>query len=88
VVQPPREVVECLVVMKVVVGETVVGVVAEGAAEKEKAENDEKQGRKADFFVNFALDFPLAPNMKSAPIYRRWKRTILSSQGKNVQPLI
>jgi len=51
VVQPPREVVECLVVMKVVVGETVAGVVAEGA-EKEKAENDEKQGRKADFLSN------------------------------------
>jgi len=37
-------------VMKVVVGGTVARLVAaEGAAEKEKAENDEKQGRKADF---------------------------------------
>jgi hypothetical protein len=41
---------DCLVVMKVVVGGTVARLVAaEGAAEKEKAENDEKQGRKADF---------------------------------------
>jgi len=37
-------------VMKVVVGGTVARLVAaEGVAEKEKAENDEKQGRKADF---------------------------------------
>jgi hypothetical protein len=75
--------------MKVVVGGTVARLVAaEGAAEKEKAENDEKQGRKADFFVNFALDFLLPQTMKSTSIYRRWKRAILSSRGKNFQPLI
>jgi hypothetical protein len=74
---------ECLAVMKVVVGGTVARLVAtEGVAEKEKAENDEKQGRNDDFFVNFALDFLLAPNMKFAPIYRRWKRAILSSRGE------
>jgi hypothetical protein len=41
---------ECLAVMKVVVGGTVARLVAaEGVAEKEKAENYEKQGRKTDF---------------------------------------
>ena len=50
VVQPPREVVGCLVVMHVVVGETVSRVVAaEGAAEKEKAEKDENRGERLIF---------------------------------------
>jgi len=50
VVQPPREVVGCLVVMYVVVGETVSRVVAaEGAAEKEKAEKDENRGERLIF---------------------------------------
>jgi len=62
-------------------------VAAEGVVEKEKAENDEKQGRKADFFVNFALDLFLAPNMKFAPIYRRWKRVTCLHEGKFFSPL-
>jgi hypothetical protein len=41
---------ECLAVMKVVVGGTVARLVAaKGVAEKEKAENYEKQRRKVDF---------------------------------------
>jgi len=70
-------------VMKVVVGGTVARLVAaEGVAEKEKAENDEKQGRKDDFLSTLHSIFFLALNMKFAPIYRRWKRAILSSRGK------
>jgi len=51
VVQPPREVVGCLVVMYVIVGETVSRVVAaEGAAEKEKEEKDENRGERLIFY--------------------------------------
>jgi hypothetical protein len=51
VVQPPREVVGCLVVMYVIVGETVLRVVAaEGAAEKEKEEKDENRGERLIFY--------------------------------------
>jgi hypothetical protein len=47
-----------------------------------------KTGEQAGFFWFLDPQFLLAPNMKSAPIYRRWKRAILSSRGKNFQPLI
>jgi len=49
---------ECLAVMKVVVGGTVAKLVAaKGVAEKEKAENDEKQGRKDDFLSTLHSSF-------------------------------
>jgi hypothetical protein len=35
------------------------------------------------FFVDFGPHFLHAQAMKSTSIYRRWKRVILSTQGKN-----
>jgi hypothetical protein len=42
----------------------------------------------AGFWADFGLDFLLSQAMKSTSIYRRWKRAILSTQWKNLQPLI
>jgi len=63
--------------------------VAEGHdGERKKREDCSKNRGVGWFFLIFGPELLLAPNMKSAPIYRRWKRAILSSRGKNVQPLI
>jgi len=40
------------------------------------------------FFTIFGPDFLLPQAMKSTSIYKWWKRVILSTQGKNFQPLI
>jgi hypothetical protein len=48
----------------------------------------EKQKGVAGFFVNFGLNFLILQAIKPASIYRRSKRVIFSTQGKNFQPLI
>jgi hypothetical protein len=46
------------------------------------------RGRKAGFLAYFGPNFLLPQAMKSTSIYRRWKKEILSTQGKNLLPLI
>jgi len=78
-----------------VVKPVVTALVDEGTTEKEKGERvlvAEKKRRKTEgcgwFFVNFGLNFLLLQAIKPASIYRRSKRVIFSTQGKNFQPLI
>jgi hypothetical protein len=47
-----------------------------------------KNGAKGWFLADFGPDFLLPQAMKSTSIYRRLKRAILSSPGKNFQTLI
>jgi len=47
-----------------------------------------KWGQRGCFSADFGPDFLLPQAMKCNPIYRRWKRAILSSGGKTFQPLI
>jgi hypothetical protein len=42
--------------------------------------------KKTSFLANFRPDFLLLQAMKSISIYRRWKRAILSTLGKNFSP--
>jgi hypothetical protein len=44
------------------------------------------RGRKAGFLAYFGPAFLLPQAMKFTSIYRRWKREILSTQGKNFSP--
>ena len=55
--------------------------------ERERKKTTET-GQKGWFLADFGPDFLLPQAMKSTCIYRRWKRAILSSPGKNFQPLI
>jgi len=50
--------------------------------EKEK----KKPGRVASFFANFQPDFFDAQAMKFIPIYRGWKRKVLSLMVPNISP--
>ena len=57
--------------------------------EQKKSENWlQEPGRKSLFCADFGPFFLNPLTMKIAPIYRVGKRVILSSMGKNSQPLI
>jgi hypothetical protein len=56
--------------------------------QKADGERRKMETRGKLFFVIFGPDVLLHQAMKSTSIYRRWKRAILSTQGKNFQPLI
>jgi hypothetical protein len=43
-------------------------------------------GKNGWFLADFGSDFLLFRTLKSTSIYRRWKRAILSTLGKNFSP--
>jgi hypothetical protein len=66
-------------------------VVAKGTAEKEKGERERWQKRKKNrgggwFFSDCGPNFLLPQVINGAFIYKRWKRAILSTLGKNFSP--
>ena len=66
-------------------------VAAEGTAEKEKGKRERRHKKNKNrgggwFFLDFRPNFLLPQTIKSAYIYRRWKREILSTLGKNFSP--
>jgi len=56
--------------------------------ERQGEKKTAKTGQKGWFLADFGPDFLLPQAMKSTSIYRRLKRAILSSPGKNFQTLI
>jgi hypothetical protein len=78
-----------LPVVELMVGRLVMRVVvAEGHYEEKKKREDCAETRKDGFLAHFGHDFLLPQAIKSASIYRRWKRAILSTMGKTFLPLI
>lgn len=55
---------------------------AKDAVERERKKKCAETGRKIGFLAQFGPDFILHQAIKSASIYRRWKRAILSTFEK------